>query len=764
MSPLLVLLLLAVVAPWGAGTAPSTADTSTVTTSTTTASTTTAPTPTTGGSNGGCPAMCRCGPEPLPVPEAADVEVSGPRASMACAGVPVLSEDHADVELLRVGNTTMRRLDFWALRRLPGLRVLHVQGSGVAELTGSGKANRDLRVLDLTANSLHVLGGFAFRDLAELRVLNLTANGLHSIAPSALALPKLTVLDLRRNRLAVLKPHFFADAPALRELYLADNALSRVPALVLPALLHVLDLSGNHIIRVEDSAFDAVNVTNTLDLSRNALRRVPHVALRRLGAVRDLVLSDNPLGDAWGALPAGAVVGLAVRTLHLQRLRSPSPALALATVRRGALQALPELRELRLSANPDLTYVHPQGLAGVPRLHTLDLSSTPLLALERELLDAAPSLKTLRLDNGTLHCHCSLGWLRNLTQGPVSCRGPPSPQPPCAPYIIPLFPEAFSETLGNNASFHCRALFGAPAAGEAPAKAAAKASVSWRTHAGVELSEGECADAAGRVCVRDHVLTVLYLHAEDAGTYTCEARAPAGQDARAVRLHVRDVHVRLLPLTVTSTFVTLAWNMSSAVTNSYTLRVEEVPEATTAAPGASAAPPPAPRSVTFTVGLKMHSYTVHGLKPHSRYAFTLAIQREAYSLVIGSTEVTTREGAFLVSLGIERNYLSIILVSVVGGAATAACLGLCGLRCWRQRLRLKEAAHLAALRKSDSAFSGREMLSQPGTPTALDTALDTDSPPLHTLFRGITYISLADERSAPSECGRSIEQDLISFT
>ena len=389
---------------------------------------------------------------------------------------------------------------------------------------------------------------------------------------------------------------------------------------------------------------------------------------------------------------------------------------------------------------------HPQALVGVPRLHTLDLSSTPLLTLERELLEAAPSLRTLRLDNGTLHCHCSLGWLRNLTQGAVSCRGPRGPAPlpapaPCAPYILPLFPEDFSETLGNNASFHCRALPGPD-----------PVDVRWRTAAGASLADGQCAgagadaDAGGRVCVRDFVLTLRYLHAEDAGTYTCTARGAAGQDARAVTLHVRDVHVRLLPLTVTSTFVTLAWNMSSAVTNSYTLRVEEL--------GGRAEP----RSVTFTVGLKMHSYTVHGLKPRSRYAFTLAIQREHYSLVIGSTAVTTREGAFLVSLGIERNYLSIILVSVVGGAATAACLGLCGLRCWRQRLRLKEAVKEAALRKSDSAFSGREMLSRPGSPRH-----PCDSPPPQSLFGGITYISLSDDR-APSELQRSIEHDLISFT
>ncbi|XP_026279631.1 leucine-rich repeat neuronal protein 2-like [Frankliniella occidentalis] len=687
-----------------------------------------------------CPEACLCGQEPLhlptPVSDAADLgAVSGPRPFMACYSVPSgLAEDDPYVEVLRVSNWTVRRLDLWPLRRLPGLRVLDMQGNAVAEISGSGKANPELRVVDLSANSLHILGAFAFRDLSSLRVLNLSLNGLHSIAPQALALPRLRVLDLRRNRLAVLKPHFFSDAPALRELYLSDNALSRVPPLVL-APLDVLDLSGNHIIRVEEAAFDAVNVSRVLDLSRNALRRVPNAALRRLGAVRDLVLSDNPLGEA---LPAGAVAGLAVHTLHLQRLRT------LATVHRGAFQGLPELRELRLSANPDLAYVHPQGLGGVPQLHTLDLSDTPLLALERELLDAAPALRTLRLDNGTLHCHCSLGWLRNLTGGPVLCRGPPAAaNPPCAPYIIPLFPETFSETLGNNASFHCRALFGEVPAGSPDVAA----TVTWQTQAGVELAEGQCADGAGRVCVRDHVLTVLYLHAEDAGTYTCEARG-AGHDTRAVRLHVRDVHVRLLPLTVTSTFVTLAWNMSSAVTNSYTLRVQEVDAGNASEAG---------RSVTFTVGLKMHSYTVHGLKPRCRYAFTLAIQREAYSLVIGSTEVTTREGAFLVSLGIERNYLSIIVVSVVGGASTAACLGVCGLRCWRQRLRLKEAAHLAALRKSDSAFSGREMLSQPGSPSA-------ESPPLQTLFRGITYISLSDERSAPSECGRSIEQDLISFT
>lgn len=215
----------------------------------------------------------------------------------------------------------------------------------------------------------------------------------------------------------------------------------------------------------------------------------------------------------------------------------------------------------------------------------------------------------------------------------MSCRGPAAAsQAPCGPYIIPLFPEAFSETLGNNASFHCRALF------DAADRAAA--AVAWRTPAGRVLADGECADGGARVCVRDHVLTVLYLHAEDAGVYTCEARAGAVRDERAVSLHVRDVRVRLLPLTVTSTFVTLAWNMSSAVTNSYTLRVDELPdeEAADAVDAASggeanatahaAAPTPVSRSVTFTVGLKMHSYTVHGLKPRCRYRLNSLFKKD----------------------------------------------------------------------------------------------------------------------------------------
>jgi len=584
---------------------------------------------------------------------------------------------------------------------MPALLVLDLSGAGIIELTGSGKDVPNLRSLDLSANTIHVLPPHALWDFPELRMLNLSNNGLHSVALSALRLRMLHVLDLRHNKLTSLKLHP-ADLPELQDLLLSENALSVVPGYVFPSNLRVLDLSRNKIVRLEEGAFDGVNISVLLDLGHNSLRRVPNSALKRLSGVGSLVLDGNPLQT----LVTGSVTGVLAQEISIEHV----PALDL--VHRDAFVNLPELQSLSLAYNPGLSYIHPQSFRNVPRLQSLDLSSTALFTLEHKLLSSAPYLQRVSLDGNTLHCDCGLGWLHNLTDGSLPCRDnttkTPQPDTKCAPFIIPLFPSDYWETLGNNATFQCRAV-GYP-----------DVNVTWFSKDRQILADNGC---VGRVCVGDNTLTVLYLHASDAGRYTCVASNDMGSDSRTVFLHVRDVHVRLFPLTVTSTFVTLAWNMSSAVTNNYMLRVEEeeCPEAS--------------KSVVFSVGLKMHSYTVHGLKPGARYTFTLAIQRQEYTLVIGSTAVTMREGDFLVTLGIERSYLSIILLSALAGIFLAACLSFCGLRCWKQRLRLQQAA---AMRKSDSAFSGRDMLS---TSCSAESDLGVGLATPH-----ITYISLSDER------------------
>lgn len=671
-----------------------------------------------------CPEFCVCRSDEEPT-------VGRQAKSITCSGIgqaelSVMSHISSTVEVLRITNTSIRRVDFFTFRRLPGLLLLDFNRNGINEIAGTGKTLPKLRSLDLSGNSLHIIQPYSFRDFPELTSLNLSANGLHTISPSCFLLPVLRVLDLHHNRLSVLKAHFFADTPNLQEVYLSSNSLSRIPSFVFEQNLHILDLSSNHIIRLEDSAFEGINISGQLNLAQNALRRMPNTALKRLGHVQLLVLDAN----LFHVFDAGAIVGLAVRSLSVSNHRY------LQSIHREAFLNLIDLEELRIRGNPALTYVHPQSLVNSPKLRILDLSNNSLITLEQELLQGTPEVTELRVTNNKFICHCSLSWLQNMTQDEVFCsqikNGSltslmqlPHASSSCIPYIIPLFPVSYHETIGNNASFHCRAL------GKPDVK------VNWFLKTGQRLYNGKC---SGRFCVADHTLTVHYLHNDDSGSYKCVAKNEIGEDSRSVELHVRDINVHLIPLSITSTFVTLSWNMSSSISNSYTLRYEETVKESSEILTTSV---PNYQFVTFSVGLKMHSYTIHGLKPGTTYSFSLCIQREEYTLVISTISVTTRRESFLLTLGIERSYLSVIVISVVMGIILATCITFCGLRCWRQRIKLQQQS--AQLRKSESSYSGRSILQSSST---------------HSDMAFITYISLTDDTLFADQ---STESNLMGF-
>lgn len=672
-----------------------------------------------------CPESCVCRSE--------EEQTLGRRAeSITCSGLgqaellQISLISSATVEVFRMSNTSVRRVDFFTLRRFPGLVLLDLKSNGINEIEGTGKTLPKLRTMDLSGNNLHTIQPYAFRDFPQLTSLNLSGNGLRTISPPCFLVPTLKVLDLRHNRLSILKPHIFAHTPNLLEVYLTSNSLYRIPRFVFEHNFHVLDLSNNNIYRLEDSAFDGINISGQLNLAENDLRSVPSTALKRLGHVQHLVLDDN----TFHVLGAGSLVSVAVTSL------SVSDNSHLRLIQREAFLNLTDLEELRISDNRVLTYVHPKFLVNSPKLRVLDLSDNRLITLQEELLKGKPKITELRVAENNFICHCSLSWLQNVARGRVFCsqrnngtmmtvRQLPRDSSSCSPYIMPLFPVSYHEILGKNASFHCLAL-GAP-----------NTTVNWFSKTGQLLYNGKC---AGRLCVSDHTLTLRYLHVDDSGTYKCVARNDVGEDTRSVTLHVREINVHLLPLSVTSTFVTLSWNMSSSVSSNYMLKYVEVVNRSSEISMPSA---PSPKSVTFSVGHKMHSYTIHGLKPGSTYSFSLCMQREEYTLVISSILVTTRRESFLLTLGIEHNYLSVIVVSVVLGIVLATCMTFCGLRCWRQRTKLQH--EVSQLRKSDSGCSGRSILHSSST---------------HSNMAFVTYINLTDDSLLADQSTESNLTDL----
>jgi hypothetical protein len=82
-------------------------------------------------------------------------------------------------------------------------------------------------------------------------------------------------------------------------------------------------------------------------------------------------------------------------------------------------------------------------------------------------------------------------------------------------------------------------------------------------------------------------------------------------------------------------------------------------------------------------------------------------------------------------------------MSVVMGIILATCITFCGLRCWRQRIKLQQQS--TQLRKSDSGYSGRSILQSSST---------------HSDMAVITYISLTDDSLFADQ---STESNLMGY-
>ncbi|XP_046986030.1 leucine-rich repeat neuronal protein 1-like [Schistocerca americana] len=523
-------------------------------------------------------------------------------------------------------------------------------------IRGSGRTSAIcLRSMDLSHNTLRSF----FLDLPALRFLNLSSNGIRVISPTSFLLPEVIDIDLSYNQIAVLDQHTFKDSPKLQVLRMAGNQLSRYDNLLLPLVMRMLDLSYNKIVTMEETSLDGLNISRLM-LGHNGFRSLPQAALSRVGYVGYLNMDGTQITT--------------LRPRSLNRVRVGSISLSrsstLAEIDSHALTRLPFLRHVRISENPSLVYISPSAVSKSPNVTYVDYSKNNLLAVEEEMRNVLPNLTEIHVAGNNLVCHCGMAWLHTVSPEPVLCReengteqAMPEAAEECPPVIMPTFPSTILKQLSHNLTLRCRAVASPPA------------KISWRL--GSKLPVGrpllrvrECV-RGGRACVdEDSTLNMRYLHIDDSGTYYCIAENAAGSTRRPMHLAVSDVLVRLYPIAVTSNFVTLSWNMTGGGTGHYLLRYNN-------------------QVIRFQVGVRIHSYTVHGLKPGTHYHFSLCIERDGYVFEIGSTELTTREDGFMRTLGINRNYSTAISLSVMAGALAATCASACLLRIYRQRSQLR---------------------------------------------------------------------------
>ncbi|CAB3222289.1 unnamed protein product [Arctia plantaginis] len=320
---------------------------------------------------------------------------------------------------------------------------------------------KNLQIINLSNNHLTDLPVGIFRDMASLTSVDLSNNRIKNLVDNLIPSPALERLDLSDNGLSRIPTNCLSTAASanLVELDLSGNTIPAValgdlvqryrnpdqlgeywpeepdysdeymyhtarrdhtrvyhqkkqyPQNILYKSLAWLDLSNNHLVRIEGGSFAALPKLRWLDLSNNSPfntgergttifkgleRRLSHLGLKNVSLVSVpsmSLLKLKSLDLSYNNLPSVPPE----TTANLTRLRHLDLSYNDLTLVPVATHSLSELRWLSLSGNP-ITALMNTSLYGVsPRLEYLDITRLRLRALEHGVISKMYGLRTLKI-------------------------------------------------------------------------------------------------------------------------------------------------------------------------------------------------------------------------------------------------------------------------------------------------------------------------------------------------------------------------------
>uniref|UniRef100_A0A182IT29 Uncharacterized protein n=1 Tax=Anopheles atroparvus TaxID=41427 RepID=A0A182IT29_ANOAO len=300
------------------------------------------------------------------------------------------------------------------------------RSSGHQTLPDLSILNAPVRKLDFSNNALRSFGNKAMfasvaEYLTELRLANnLLGDSLNPILSTDVlqALDALKVLDLSGNHIIALEESIFDGNRRLVELYLDQNNIAAVPVAALKELpsLKLLSLRSNRISALEPDAFNFTNKLERLDLRNNRIRSLKSKAFASLANMKEVLLAGNQLSH----LDERALVGMdALQKLDLSDNllpEFPSEALGsvvslkvlnislnnIAKLEFNHLAQMKNLQILDISRNTIATIL-PGTFREQLLLKYLDLSLNSLRTIEDDAFEGLDNLQTLILrDNNIL--------------------------------------------------------------------------------------------------------------------------------------------------------------------------------------------------------------------------------------------------------------------------------------------------------------------------------------------------------------------------
>lgn len=277
----------------------------------------------------------------------------------------------------------------------------------------------NLRILDLSNNSLDSLPASGFASLGRLQELHLESNVITFMADHALdGLTSLSYLNLADNKLVNLPPEIFADTRELKELHLQNNSINVLAPGLFNGLsnllvldlsenelteewingatfggllrLVILSISGNNLVKLETSVFRDLYSLQVLRLEDNSIEYIADNTFTSLNNLHTLSLSNNKLTRIDSNTLSGLYV-LSVLSLDSNAIQYIDP---------EALRNSSNLQDLHLNSNK--LYDVPAVLSDVPHLKTLDLGDNLITEVFNTSFAHMQELVGLRLTENNL--------------------------------------------------------------------------------------------------------------------------------------------------------------------------------------------------------------------------------------------------------------------------------------------------------------------------------------------------------------------------
>ena len=187
---------------------------------------------------------------------------------------------------------------FVELRHLEKLDISH--NRLVSLPPGLFSTNVKLKELQLANNSIGTIDLYAFENLTDLQVLNLSGNSLDEnwIKPGIFdGLRNLILLDLSSNHISKVDAKLFVELASLQVLSLDHNQIHTIASNSFASQinLHILLLSHNQLESLHHQTLTGLAVLSSISLDHNKLHSLHPVALKNCTSLEEISLSNNYL-------------------------------------------------------------------------------------------------------------------------------------------------------------------------------------------------------------------------------------------------------------------------------------------------------------------------------------------------------------------------------------------------------------------------------------------------------------------------------------